>query len=216
MRPHGLMLDGEVGGMGMIPSETVSILHANGVVAYPTSTLPGLATLPTKEGLDNLFALKQRQPDQPVSLGVASLEQASQLVEVPDFAHRLLAHFERGSLTLILDAHQSLDARLGGGRVAVRVFAHPLALTLAQTVGPVTATIANIAGTTPLANANAAGLELGLVPQAILAGDCPGGQGSTLLSIEKLEGSPLGYSVTIMREGVIPYTDVTSWMSKNH
>ena len=168
-----------------IPTETVTVLHSNGVVAYPTSTLPGLATLPTLEGLDNLFALKQRQADQPVSLGVASLEQASHLVEVPDFAHRLLGNFERGSLTLILDAHHSLDPRLGGKRVAVRVFAHPVALALAQTVGPVTATSANVAGTAPLADANSAGLELGLMPQAILAGDCPGGQGSTLLSVEK-------------------------------
>ncbi len=202
--------------MGMIPDETESVLHSNGVVVYPTSTLPGLATLPTKQGLDNLFALKQRQADQPVSLGVASLEQASLYVDVPDLAHRLLAHFERGSLTLILDAHEPLDSRLGGGRVAVRVFAHPMALALAQAVGPVTATSANIAGTAPLDDANSAGLELGLPSQSILAGDCPGGRGSTLLSLEKLEGSPGGYSVSIMREGVIPYTDVTSWMSKNH
>ena len=202
--------------MGIIPDETESVLHSNGVVVYPTSTLPGLATLPTKQGLDNLFALKQRQADQPVSLGVASLEQASLYVEVPDLAHRLLAHFERGSLTLILDAHETLDTRLGGSRVAVRVFAHPMALALAQAVGPVTATSANIAGTAPLADAKSAGLELGLPSQSILAGDCPGGLGSTLLSLEKLERSSGGYSVSIMREGVIPYTDVTSWMSKNH
>ena len=202
--------------MGIIPDETESVLHSNGVVVYPTSTLPGLATLPTKQGLDNLFALKQRQADQPVSLGVASLEQASLYVEVPDLAHRLLAHFERGSLTLILDAHETLDTRLGGSRVAVRVFAHPVALALAQAVGPVTATSANIAGTAPLADANSAGLELGLSSPSILAGDCPGGLGSTLLSLEKLEASTGGYSVSIIREGVIPYTDVTSWMSKNH
>ena len=202
--------------MAIIPDETESVLHSNGVVVYPTSTLPGLATLPTKQGLDNLFALKQRHSDQPVSLGVASLDQASLYVEVPDLAHRLLAHFERGSLTLILDAHETLDSRLGGSRVAVRVFAHPMALALAQAVGPVTATSANIAGTAPLADATSAGQELGLPPQSVLAGDCPGGLGSTLLSLEKLEGSPGGYSVSIMREGVIPYTDVTSWMSKNH
>jgi len=200
----------------VIPSETETVLLSNGVVAYPTSTLPGLATLPTTEGLDNLFALKQRQADQPVNLGVASLEQASLLVEVPDFAHRLLKHFERGSLTLILDAHQLLDPRLGGKRVAVRVFAHPVAIALAQTVGPVTATSANIAGTAPLSDANSAGRELGLSSHAILPGDCPGGKGSTLLSLEKFEASPLGYSVSIMREGVVPYTDVTAWMSKNH
>ena len=202
--------------MGTIPNEIQTILQSNGIVAYPTSTLPGLATLPTTEALDALFALKQRDTSQPVSLGVASLQQAELLVEVPEFAHRLLADFERGSLTLILDAHAPLDSRLGGQRVAVRVFSHPTAIALAQTVGPVTATSANIAGTPPLPDAELAGLELGIPPRAILSGVCPGGEGSTLLSLEKSDTSPTGFSVSIMREGVIPQSDVASWMSKNH
>ena len=202
--------------MSIIPEETQAILRSNGIVAYPTSTLPGLATLPTSEALDALFALKRRQADQPVSLGVASLQQAELLVHVPEFAHRLLADFERGSLTLLLDAHTTLDPRLGGQRVAVRVFAHPIALALAQSVGPITATSANIAGTPPLSETETAGLELGLTPHAILSGNCPGGLGSTLVSIEQSKVSPTGYSVSIMREGVIPQSDVTSWMLKNH
>ena len=43
----------------MIPSSIIEILNAGGVVAYPTSTQPGLASLPTQQGLDALFALKQ-------------------------------------------------------------------------------------------------------------------------------------------------------------
>ena len=202
--------------MGEIPEPTVEVLQANGVVAYPTSTLPGLATLPTSEALDRLFALKQRRSDQPVSLGVASLEQAELLVDVPAFAYRLLEGFDRGALTLILDAHAPLDARLGGSRVAVRVFAHPTAIALAETVGPVTATSANVAGIAPLHEAYAAGMELGLQSSAILPGECPGGKGSTLVSIVKSSEKPFGFSVSIMREGVIPTNDVDAWMWKNH
>lgn len=206
----------EVSEMGEIPIPIIDILRANGVVAYPTSTLPGLATLPTSEALDRLFALKQRRSDQPVSLGVASLEQAELLVEVPAFAYRLLEDFDRGALTLILDAHAPLDARLGGSRVAVRVFAHPTAIALAETVGPVTATSANVAGIAPLDEAYAAGRELGLQSSAILPGKCPGGNGSTLVSVVKSPEKPSGFSVSIMREGVIPTNDVDAWMSKNH
>ena len=132
--------------MGEIPEAVLDTLRADGVVAYPTSTLPGLATLPNATALDALYALKQRSANQPVSLGVASLQQAKALVDVPDFAQRLLDGFERGALTLILDAHIPLDPRLGGTRVAVRVFAHPSAIALAEAIGPVTATSANIAG----------------------------------------------------------------------
>lgn len=206
----------EVNAMGEIPRPIIDILRTNGVVAYPTSTLPGLATLPTSEALDRLFALKQRRSDQPVSLGVASLGQAELLVEVPSFAYRLLEAFDRGALTLILDAHTPLDARLGGSRVAVRVFAHPIAISLAETVGPVTATSANEAGVVPLNEAHAAGQQLGLQASAILPGECPGGKGSTLVSIVKSPDKPSGFSVSIMREGVIPTNDVDAWMLKNH
>jgi L-threonylcarbamoyladenylate synthase len=202
--------------MVVITPQTQSILRSNGVIAFPTSTLPGLAALPTSQGLDALFALKHRRADQPVSLGVASLEQAGEFVHVPQFVHELLNAFEIGTLTLILDATEVFDSRLGGSRVAVRVFAHPAAKALAQTVGPVTATSANRSGEIPKKDSEQAGRELGLSGDAIVNGECPGGKGSTLVSVEKSTDSSSGYSVSIMREGVVPQSDVTAWMLKNH
>ena len=135
-----------------ISAELCRLLDDGGVVAYPTSTLPGLGCLPTKKGLDNLFEIKNRRDDQPVSLGVASLTQASELVKVPQFAISLLDNFPLGSITLILDANNPLDSRLGGDRVAVRVFADPIARKLAEVVGPITATSANPSGVEPSNN----------------------------------------------------------------
>ena len=107
--------------MTIITDEILENLHSNGVVVYPTSTLPGLGCLPNKQALDNLYSLKKRSADQPVSLGVESLEQARILVKTPKIAQDILQAFPKGSLTLILDANEPLDLRLGGERVAVRV-----------------------------------------------------------------------------------------------
>ena len=200
--------------MTVIPDALVARLEAGDVIAYPTSTLPGLATLPNPTALDALYQLKQRPATQPVSLGVHSLEQASEFVDVPSIAEALLAAFPQGSLTLILDAIEPLDPRLGGGRVAVRVLAHPTARALVKRVGPVTATSANASGVEPLASSQDAGAELGLGPSSILEGACPGGKGSTLASLTKDASHPSGYSVTIMREGVVPANEVVSWMLK--
>lgn len=200
--------------MAVIPDALVARLEAGDVIAYPTSTLPGLATLPNTTALDALYRLKQRPATQPVSLGVHSLEQARQLVAVPSIAEALLEAFPQGSLTLVLEAIQPLDARLGGSRVAVRVLAHPTARALVKRVGPVTATSANASGVEPLGSSQDAGAELGLEPTAILAGVCPGGKGSTLASLAKDASHPSGYSVTIMREGVVPANEVVSWMLK--
>ena len=54
--------------MTIITDEQVAYINDGGVIAYPTSTLPGLGCLPTKEGLDTLFELKSRSPDKPVSI----------------------------------------------------------------------------------------------------------------------------------------------------
>ena len=197
-----------------ISDELCQLLNEGGVVAYPTSTLPGLGCLPTKKGLDNLFRIKNRSYDQPVSLGVASLSQASELVDIPKFAISLLDDFPLGSITLILDANDTLDSRLGGDRVAVRVFADPVAKKLAEVVGPITATSANPSGIQPNNNVSLAAQTLNLRKISILEGDCPGGKGNTILSLEKNSLEKGGFSVTIIREGVVPRADVMSWMMK--
>ena len=197
-----------------ITAELRQILEDGGVVAYPTSTLPGLGCLPTKKGLDTLFDIKKRPVNQPVSLGVASIKQAEKIVNVPQFAISLLDNFPLGSITLILDAKETLDSRLGGERVAVRVFADTVAKKLAEVVGPITATSANPSGVVPSSNVALAAQSLNLEKISILDGDCPGGDGSTILSIEKNRVTNAGFSVTIMREGVVPQADVVSWMRK--
>jgi L-threonylcarbamoyladenylate synthase len=197
-----------------ITAELCQILENGGVVAYPTSTLPGLGCLPTKKGLDTLFEIKKRSADQPVSLGVASIKQALELVDVPQFTISLLEYFPLGSITLILDAKHKLDKRLGGDRIAVRVFADPVAKALAEVVGPITATSANPSGVEPSNNVSLAAQSLNLKQISVLDGDCPGGRGSTILSIVKNSAEMTGFSVTIMREGVVPQADVVSWMRK--
>ena len=192
----------------MLSADLIAHVNDGGVVAYPTSTLPGLACLPTESSLDALFELKQRSADKPVSLGVLSLDQATDLVRVPDKVRALEAAFPQGGFTFILDALEPLDPRLGGSRVAVRCLAHPTARVLVETFGPITATSANESGELPEATAEAAGAALGLPSHAILAGDCPGGVGSTILSVS--EGSD-GVEVTVIREGIVPSHSVVQW-----
>jgi L-threonylcarbamoyladenylate synthase len=192
----------------MLSAETIDHINNGGVVAYPTSTLPGLACLPHADALDRLFELKQRPADKPVSLGVLSLDQAENLVHVPEKVRRLEAAFPKGGFTFILDAQEPLDSRLGGGRVAVRCLAHPVARQLVETFGPITATSANESGETPADSAEAAGTGLGLPAHAVLSGTCPGGLGSTILNVVQAEH---GAEVTVIREGIIPTRSVVQW-----
>ena len=203
-----------IGGRNLIPLSIIETLNDGGVVAYPTSTQPGLASLPTQQGLDALFALKQRPAHMPVSLGAASVEQAKQFVVFPELAEKLLSAFDRGAITVILPAKQKLDQRLGGENIAIRILAHPLARILVEKVGPITATSANQSGEIPERNSQSAGLKLGLSDKAIVVGECGGDVPSTMIKFVKDENQRNGFSVTVMREGVIPREDVMLWLTK--
>ena len=194
--------------MTIITDEQIAYIESGGVIAYPTSTLPGLGCLPTKEGLDRLFELKSRSLDKPVSIGVASLEQVAHLVHIDPQIVEFVEAFPRGGLSVLYPAQQPLDARLGGQFVAVRVFEHPAARALAEAVGPVSATSANEAGEEPANTVAEAASELGLPDVAIVAGVRATGPGSTFVKVDIDGDDPL---VTIIREGVVPASDVVTW-----
>jgi len=199
--------------MTIISDEQIAYISDGGVIAYPTSTLPGLGCIPTKEGLDALFALKSRTADKPVSLGVVSLQQVEALVDIDARMIEFVDAFPRGGLSVIYPAKETQDARLGGDAIAIRVFDHPAARALAEAVGPVTATSANEAGEEPADSVAEAADQLGLPEIAIVHGNRATGPGSTFVKIDFTNDEPL---VTIIREGVVPANDVVSWWKNRH
>ncbi len=184
-------------------------LNSGGLIVYPTSTLPGLGSLPTKIGLDNLYETKNRPSSMPVSLGVADMMQACDLVEIPEMLEDFLSSFIKGGITTILPALIPLDQRLGGNNVAIRVFSHPAAISLAEEFGPITATSANESGIEPECDTAKAAHILGV--DKYIPGICPNGLGSTFVKLEKDEAEIRGWRLTVMREGVVPRNDVMRW-----
>lgn len=184
-------------------------LESGGLIVYPTSTLPGLGCLPIAIGLDNLYSTKNRPETMPVSLGVSSMSQAKSMVEIPDFLEDFLSSFIKGGITTILPAIETVDSRLGGDNVAIRVFSHPAAISLAEEYGPITATSANESGIEPECNTELAAQILDI--EHFVPGICPNGLGSTFVSLEKNDAEKRGWRLTVMREGVVPRADVMRW-----
>ncbi len=184
-------------------------LEEGGLVVYPTSTLPGLGCLPITSGLDNLFATKNRPESMPVSLGVAEMKQVEEIVQIPEFLPEFLSAFTKGGITTILPAKKTLDARLGGDNIAIRIFSHLDAISLAENYGPITATSANESGIKPECNTEIAAKRLGI--KKFVPGTCPNGLGSTFIRFEKDDSEIRGWRLTVMREGVVPHADVMRW-----
>jgi L-threonylcarbamoyladenylate synthase len=183
-------------------------------IVYPTSTLPALGCLPRSDALDSLFELKKRQDTKIVSLGVCNLEQAASIVKIPDIARNILDGFPAGSLTLILPAIETLDPRLGGDSVAVRILADVRARELVSVTGPLTATSANPSGLEPVTDCEVAAEILDLPLGSAFPGKCVGGAPSTLIRWN-ISGDASQYSDwSIIREGKVSAEEIQAWLTQ--
>ena len=195
-----------------------AVRHAldGGCIVYPTTTQPALGCLPEPACLDRLYRLKGRSSGMPVSIGVANLTQAEELVEVPNDVRSLLADFPEGSLTVVLRARAALDSRLGSDRVAVRIVAHPSAKRLLEATGPLTATSANRSGEAPVTDCEEAARLLSSDGEVIeyVSGTCPGGRPSTLIAWYSVCDSTESSDIEVLREGVISEREVRSWLTR--
>lgn len=113
-------------------------LRRGQLVGLPLDTTYGLAADAFDErGIQALRTAKGR-PDLPVPVMVARIATVCGVAQVGALAHRLMADFWPGALTLVLRAQPTLAWKLpdAHGRVAVRMPLHPVALELLDRTGP--------------------------------------------------------------------------------
>ncbi len=132
--------------------DAIDAIRQGELVVYPTETFYALGADPnSKAALVRLFALKRRDPANPVALIAADPEMAFEIARVvPPLARRLAEAFWPGPLTIVVPARASLSRELVGpdGGVGVRVSPHPISRAFSAGVGhPITATSANLSGT---------------------------------------------------------------------
>lgn len=127
----------------------MDVLTHGGLVAFPTDTVYGLASLPfSAEFVERLFTAKGRNSSRAIAVLVGKHEDLARITpEMGSKAMRLAARFWPGPLTLVVPKHPRLpDVLAQDGTVGVRMPDHPLALALLQAIGPLAVTSANISG----------------------------------------------------------------------
>ncbi|GJE18801.1 L-threonylcarbamoyladenylate synthase [Methylobacterium marchantiae] len=200
--------------LGSIPGETVrlgidpagiehaaALLRQGGLVAFPTETVYGLgADASDAEAVARIYAAKGRPSFNPLISHVAGLEEARREGVFDAVALRLAEAFWPGPLTLVvpaaLGATVSDLARAGLPSVALRVPAHPVALSLLEQVGrPVAAPSANRSGRVSPTCAEHVLTDLDGRIAAILDG------GSTLVGVESTVIACLDGKARLLRPG---------------
>lgn len=133
-----------------VVDRAVSILEAGTMIVYPTDTLYGLGADATREDcVRQIFAMKKRDPEQPISVMVSSLRMMKIYAEISPEQEPLIKKLLPGKVTVVLEAH-NLARNLSPSGVAFRIPLNPFAAEMVEMYNkPITATSVNPTGEPP-------------------------------------------------------------------
>ncbi len=187
-------------------------LIASGFVVAPTDTVCGvLARWDDLAAVRKVFDAKRRPPQMSVPVFASGVAQAAELVELDEASLALAQRFWPGALTLVGQAlNRSRAGRPYGspedGTLAVRVPDVGWIRWLANEVGPLTGTSANVHGADTPTSAHDAARQLAIEPSMVMSGDAPLAQPSTLVDVT-------GGTPKIVRAGAVDEHDVLAALS---
>ena len=169
-------------------------LSQGNLIAFPTETVYGLGADATNpDAVKRIYEVKGRPSDHPLIVHIASLDQMDQwAIDIPEHAIKLARDFWPGPMTLVLKRSTKAKDFITGGQdtVALRVPAHPIALSLLQEFKEgIAAPSANRFGSVSPTTAEAVEEELKdyLSPQDLIldGGQCLVGVESTIIDCTK-------------------------------
>ncbi len=172
-------------------SRVAFCLQNDGIVAFPTETVYGLAaSINSMKGIQRVLSAKQRPDNKPLPVQIAHASQLGEVWrELPHHAMPLIEAFMPGPLTLIYYKHPSIDGIVNGGRetLGVRIPQHAVSLAIIEALGePIVAPSANISGDPAPVRATDISADLrASIDIVVDSGQCPGGLPSTVLDISQ-------------------------------
>ena len=134
-------------------NECVEILNKDGLLAFPTETVYGLAIKASSfDNYKHLVEVKNRPNDKPFTLMCSKIEQVKKFVEINELARKVINNFMPGPITLILKAKKDVPSfmDLNTGYIGIRIPNDKFVLNLIDLVNcPLLVPSANISNYPP-------------------------------------------------------------------
>lgn len=182
---------------GMNLEKACAAIEKGDVIVYPTDTLYGLgADIFNETAISRVYSIKHRPLDLPLPVMVASLEKISDIAHLTHTAKKVMTRFLPGPLTVLLEKKRIVPDTVAPEKIAVRIPNNPIALTLADLQGPLTATSANLHGDNEPRTVDIARNQLGAYPAVYLDDGPLPGIPSTIIEIKEDK-------IILVREGAI-------------
>lgn len=193
--------------------DVADIIKQGGIVVFPTETVYGIGT----NGLDSkaitqLYEVKQRPLNKPISLLVSSLEMAKAVTEnISDIEYKLMEAFFPGPLTIILKKNKAVPNNLTNNTdtVGIRLPDNIISRKLIEYANvPIATPSANISGRSSGTNIQDIIKDFGdKVDYYIDGGPSELGIGSTIVKID-------GNEPIILRKGSISEEEINEVVNK--
>lgn len=181
-------------------AHALEILHAGGLVAFPTDTVYGVGSLAfDMKAVESIYTAKDRPLEKAIPVLIGGVEDLDEVaMDVPNTARTLACRFWPGPLTILLPKKPSVpEAVSATSAVGVRVPDHHIARALLRAAGPMAVTSANLSGHASPTTASEVFAQLGgRIGLIIDGGKTPGGVPSTLVDCT-------GDEIRILRPGPI-------------
>lgn len=131
-----------------------TFVKEGGLIVYPTDTLYGMGTsIYSEKGIKQIFTVKKRPHELPISVAVGSTEDIEKLTLPTDAKTRnLIEELLPGKITIILPASGAVSPLLMGGKntIGIRMPDDQFCKMLLDRTGPLTSTSVNVHGRPPL------------------------------------------------------------------
>jgi L-threonylcarbamoyladenylate synthase len=186
-------------------NKAANVLLNNGVIAFPTDTVYGIACLAfNSDAIERIFSIKGRDSNKALPILIGNLEQLG-LIAMPinEKAQKLAKEFWPGALTIIVMRKPTLPENLSPfPTVGIRMPKHIWLIKLMEKVGPLATTSANLSGQIEARNSMEVAEALSNKIDLII----DGGQSPLTLPSTVVDCS--GAEIKILREGPITSEEI--------
>ncbi len=189
---------------------TAEILNLGGLVVFPTDTVYGLAAkIDNEAGIERIYAVKGRETTKAIAVLIGHQDQIDLVAEkITSKTRQLIDKFWPGGLTVVVTKKNGLPESLSiYPTVGVRIPDHQFVRDLADLVGPLATSSANLSGQESATNADMAGSDFSGIVELIV----DGGQSGNVLSSTVLDCS--SDTIKVLREGAISIEDLKPYLS---
>ncbi|MFA6080850.1 MAG: L-threonylcarbamoyladenylate synthase [Patescibacteria group bacterium] len=189
-------------------NNTISALKSNGLVVFPSDTVYGLLCDATNEpAVKKLITFKNRPAGKPISV-FSNLEFIDELVKIKENQKKLIREIVPGPFTFVFPSkhkvNKLLESESGTLGIRIPMYQH-IKVLVNQFKKPITATSANLAGSSPHYSIKSLLNELSekqkqQIDLIVDAGELPRNKPSTVVDLSESD-------VQILRQGDISFSN---------